>query len=139
MTSSANAARNLLLGPHLVRLGLVLAFFGVIAYGLQITAKRLMAPWYMPTLAALGVVVVVASLVERRTVWRWVALLAVVLLTGAELALFYALRLPPYTGPILVGRPFPEFEAKVADGTAFTQRDLSGDQNSALVFFRGRW
>ena len=39
-----------------------------------------MAPWYMPTLASLGVVLVVMSLLERRTVWRVFALLAVVLL-----------------------------------------------------------
>jgi hypothetical protein len=93
----------------------------------------------MPALASLGIVLVVVSLVERRTVCRLFALLAVVLLTGAELAFFYAVRLPPYTGPIVVGRPFPTFEVRRADGTSFTQRDLAGDQHNVLVFFRGRW
>ena len=93
----------------------------------------------MPSLALLGVVLIVMSLWERRTVWRVFALLAVVLLAGAELALLYAMRLPPYTGPIAVGRPFPAFETKRADGTPFTQRDFVGDRNNVLVFFRGRW
>jgi hypothetical protein len=26
-----------------------------------------------------------------------------------------------------------------ADGSPFTQRDLEGDQNNVMVFFRGRW
>jgi hypothetical protein len=98
-----------------------------------------MAPWYMPTLASLGVVLVSISLVERRTVCRAFALLAVVVLAGAEWAFLYAVRLPPYTGPIAVGQPFPAFETKRADGTPFTQRDLVGDRNNVLVFFRGRW
>ena len=93
----------------------------------------------MPALASLGVVLVVVSLLERRTVWRVLALLAVMLLTGAELAFLYAMRLPPYTGPIAVGQPFPAFEARRSDGTPFTHRDLAGDQNNVLVFFRGRW
>jgi hypothetical protein len=120
-------------------LGLALAALGVVAYVVQLSLERLTVPWYMPALALLGVVLVVISLVERRTVWRLLALSAVVLLTGAELALFYALRLPPYTGPIAVGRVFPAFEAKRADGAPFTQHDLTGDRNNALVFFRGRW
>jgi hypothetical protein len=93
----------------------------------------------MPALASLGVVLVIMSLLERRTVWRVLALLVVLLLTGAELALLYKMRLPPYTGPIAVGRPFPAFEARRSDGTPFTERDLAGDQNNVLVFFRGRW
>jgi len=105
----------------------------------QFSLQRLTTPWYMPALAVIGVVLVVISLFERRTVWRVLALLAVVLLAGGELALLYALRLPSYTGPITVGRPFPAFEAKRADGTPFTQRDLAGDRNNVLVFFRGRW
>ena len=120
-------------------LGLGLAVLGVVAYIVQFSLERLIMPWYMPALGLLGVVLVVVSLLERRTVWRVLALLAVMLLTGAELAFLYAVRLPPYTGPIAVGRSFPAFEARRADGTPFTQRDLAGDQNNVLVFFRGRW
>jgi hypothetical protein len=139
MTNSSSAAPNRFRGRLFLLLGLGLAVLGVVAYVVQISLQRLMAPWYMPVLAVLGVVLVAMSLFERRTIWRLFALLAVVLLAGAELALLYALRLPPYTGPIAEGRPFPAFETRRADGTALTQRDLAGDRNNVLVFFRGRW
>jgi hypothetical protein len=93
----------------------------------------------MPALAWLGVVLVVISLWHRRTLWRVLALLAVVLLAVAELAVLHALRLPSYAGPVAVGRPFPAFEAKKADGTPFTRNNLAGDRHRVLVFFRGRW
>jgi peroxiredoxin len=48
-------------------------------------------------------------------------------------------RLPLYKGPVAMGRPFPAFATVRADGSPFTQRDLQGDKNSVLVFFRGRW
>jgi len=139
MTSSSNAAPHRVRGRLLLLLGLGLAVLGVVAYVVQFSFQRLMTPWYTPILALIGVVLVVVSLFERRTVWRLFALLAVLLLAGAELAFLYALRLPPYTGPITVGRPFPAFEATRADGTPFMQRDLAGDRNNVLVFFRGRW
>src|SRR5262249_686336 len=98
-----------------------------------------MMPWYMPALALLGVALVVMSLWQRRTVWRVLALLAVLLLAGAELAALNALRLPPYAGPIAVGRPFPAFEARRAGGTRVTQGDLTGEPHHLPVFFRRRW
>jgi hypothetical protein len=119
--------------------GLGLAVLGVAAYAIQVFLQRLMLPWYMPAAALLGVALVVASLWERRTVWRVLALGVVVLLAGFELMALNAMRLPPYAGPIAVGRPFPAFEARRADGTPFTQNDLIGDQHHTLVFFRGRW
>jgi hypothetical protein len=139
MTSSSSTAPHRFRGRLFLLLGLGLAVLGVVAYVMQISLGRLMAPWYMPALASLGVVLVVMSLLERRTVWRVVALVAVVILAGAEWAMMHAMRLPPYTGPITVGRPFPAFETSRADGTPFTERDLAGDQNNVLVFFRGRW
>jgi hypothetical protein len=126
-------------GRLMLLLGMGLAVLGVVAYVAQISQQRLTTPWYMPALASLGVVLIVVSLLERRTVWRMLALLAVMLLTGAELAFLYEMRLPPYTGPIAVGRPFPPFEVSRSDGTPFTQLDLASDQNNVLVFFRGRW
>ena len=126
-------------GRVLMAAGLVLAVSGVAAFAVQLALRRLMLPWYMPAAALLGVALVAASLWERRTVWRALALFAVVLLAGFEIMALNAMRLPPYTGPIAVGRPFPSFEARRADGTPFTQDDLIGEQHSALVFFRGRW
>jgi len=119
--------------------GLGLAVLGVLGYVVQISLQRLMTPWYMPILGLLGVVLVALAWAQKRTVWRVFALLAVVLLTGAEFAFLYAVRLPPYTGPIAEGSPFPAFETTLSDGRQFTQRDLISDRSSVLVFFRGRW
>jgi hypothetical protein len=139
MTSSSASAPHRIVGHFFMLLGLALAVLGVVAYAVQLRFQRLTVPWYMPALATLGVVLTVVSLLERRTVWRILALGALMLVAGAEWAFLYALRLPAYTGPIAVGRPFPAFETTRADGTAFTERDLAGSQNTVLVFFRGRW
>ena len=119
--------------------GLGLAVLGVAAYTIQLSLRRLILPWYMPAAALLGVALVGASLWKRRTVWRALALVVVLLLAGFEFMALNAMRLPPYAGPIAVDRPFPAFEARRADGTPFTQDDLIGDQHHEIVFFRGRW
>jgi hypothetical protein len=139
MTTEPVAAPARSRGRLLMLSGLGLAALGVAGYAVQLSVGRLLMPWYMPAAALAGVALVVASLRERRTVWRWLALVAVVLLSGAELAALYGMRLPPYAGPVAVGRPFPAFEAKRADGTPFTQDDLAGGRDNVLVFFRGRW
>jgi hypothetical protein len=139
MTDSTNGPPARSRGRLLMLAGLGLAVLGVAAYAIQLSLQRLMLPWYTPAAALLGVALVVASLWKRRTVWRVLALVVVVLLAGFELMALNAMRLPPYAGPIAVGRPFPAFEARRADGTPFTQNDLIGDQHQALVFFRGRW
>jgi hypothetical protein len=139
MTEPPIAAPDRSRGRPFLLAGLGLAVLGVAAYALQLSLRLLTFPWYMPALALLGVALIVVSLFKRWTVWRALALLAVVLLSAAELAALNALRLPSYAGPIAVGRPFPAFEARRADGTPFTQDDLVGDQHHALVFFRGRW
>jgi hypothetical protein len=126
-------------GRFLVLLGIGLALLGVGVYVVQVSHQRLMAPWYMPALALLGVFLVALSLRQRRTVWRVLSLLAVVALAAAEIALLFALRLPAYTGSIAAGKAFPAFEARLADGSSFTQQNLLGDQTNVLVFFRGRW
>jgi hypothetical protein len=139
MAISSPAAPRRSPGRLLWALGLGLAALGVIAYVVQIWAQRLMAPWYMPGLATLGAVLVIGSLWQKRTVWRVLALLVVTLLAAAEWALLLSMRLPDYTGPVAEGQSFPAFTAMRADGAAFTQADLAGDQNNVMVFFRGRW
>jgi hypothetical protein len=120
-------------------LGLGLGVLGVVAFIVQTALGRLAVPWYMPALALLGAGLVLISLAEKRTIWRIAALPSLMFLAGAEWAIFYAMRLPPYTGPITVGRPFPAFETSRADGTPLAQSDLAGEQKTVLVFFRGRW
>jgi hypothetical protein len=139
MTISPTTAQRRYPGRLFLMLGLGLAVLGVIGYIVQIKMSRLMTPWYMPCLATLGVGLLVASLWQARTLWRVLALLLVVLLAGAEWTFLLAMRLPEYTGPVAEGQPFPAFATARADGAPFTQRDLEGEQNNVLVFFRGRW
>jgi hypothetical protein len=136
MTTPSTASPR---GRLLMLLGLGLAALGIAAYAVQLRLHRLAVPWYMPAMALVGAILVAVSLREKRTVWRVLALIVVAALGGFEVMALNAMRLPPYTGPVAVGRPFPAFEAKRADGTPFTQADLAGDRDTALVFFRGRW
>ena len=139
MAISSSTLPNRARGRFFLLLGLGLAALGVFAFVVQSLLGRLVMPWYMPALALIGIVLVAISLVEKRNIWRIVALLVVVLLTAAELGLLSMLRLPAYTGPITVGRPFPAFETSRADGVPFANGNLAGSQNNVLVFFRGRW
>lgn len=126
-------------GRLFLAVGLLLAVLGVIGYAVQIKAQHLAAPWYLPIAATVGLVFVLASLWQARTVWRVLALLLVALLTAGGWAFLLLGRLPTYTGPVAVGRTLPAFTTARADGTPFTQDDLKGSQTSVLVFFRGRW
>lgn len=119
--------------------GLGLAALGIVAYAVQVRAKMLFAPWYMPVLALAGAAFIVLSLRRARSLWRFVALAVVTLLIGAEGVFLFGSQLPRYNGPIAVGQPFPAFSTTRADGTPFTERDLKGDKTDVLVFFRGRW
>jgi FtsH-binding integral membrane protein len=139
MTTSSPAAPRRSPGRLFLALGLVLPAVGVIGYIVQLWTLRLIAPWYMPVLATIGVVFLVAALWQRRNVWRVLALLPVVLFAAASWALLLGDRLPAYTGPVTAGQSFPAFATTRADGTPFTQRDLEGNQDNVLVFFRGRW
>ena len=139
MTTSPSPPPRRFPGRLFLALGLGVAVLGVLGYAVQLAAHRLTAPWYVPCAATLGAALLVVSLWQARTVWRVLALVLVVLLAGAGWTFLLGARLPPYTGPVAVGQPFPAFATARADGTSFTQRDLEGDQDSVLVFFRGRW
>jgi hypothetical protein len=134
-TSSATSSA----GRSLLALGIGLALLGVAGYIVQVWAQRLTAPWYMPILGTLGLLCVGVALWQVRNVWRMLALLLVMLVCGAEWAFLLATRQPDYTGPVALQQPFPAFATLRHDGTAFTQRDLQGDKDSVLVYFRGRW
>lgn len=138
-TSSAVVQEHRSPGRRALLLGLGLAAAGIIGYVVQVSNQRLAAPWYMPCLATAGAALIAGSLWKRRTFWRALSLLLVVLLAGAEWAFLFATRLPSYSGPVAKGRPMPEFETMQTDGTPFTRRDLAGGQNHLFVFFRGRW
>ena len=139
MTTSFTTSPRRFPGRLFLTLGLAVAVLGIVGYIVQLSTQRLSAPWYLPISATLGVVLVVVSLMERRTVWRVLALLLVVLIAAANWMFLLSTRLPAYAGPVAAGQPFPAFTTAPADGAPFTQRDLQGDKNHVLVFFRGRW
>lgn len=121
-------------------LGALLAAAGLVIYAVQFHAKVLTTPWYVPILATAGVALAVAALVRHRSVWRWSATVLLTLFAAAEWVFLLVLfSTPAYTGPAQAGQPFPEFTATRADGSPFTNYDLSGRKSTVLVFFRGRW
>jgi hypothetical protein len=127
-------------GRSFLWIGIILALLPLVACIIQFQLKRLTVPWYLPLLSTLGVLLLLLSLRRRRTVWRFLALVLFGLLTAGEWVFLGALmKLPAYTGPAVVGQPFPTFSTTLADGSHFTEAQLKGDKNTVLVFFRGRW
>ncbi len=139
MTNPETAPRSSAPGRRLSLSGLLVAALGVAAYATQVAAGRLIMPWYLPVSATLGAVLIALALRRKRGVLRAIGLVAILLLAAAEWTFLFATRLPPYTGPVAIGEPFPTFKTWQAGGTAFTDRDLRGPQTTVLVFFRGRW
>jgi hypothetical protein len=133
-TTARNPARSLLL------LGMFLAVAGyVLMMLLMFAAKILITPWYAPLLGTLGVALIILAVMRSRSIWRWTALVIFTLFVAFQWYALFAMRTPAYTGPVKVGQPFPAFATTMADGSAFTQADLQGDQNTVMVFFRGHW
>jgi hypothetical protein len=139
MTTSSPAGPRRYPGRLYLLLGLAVTALGIVGYIVQINLERLTMPWYLPASATLGVLLLVLSLLQARSIWRVLALALVLLFAGAEYAMLWKVRLPEYKGPIAVGQPFPAFATKRADDTTFTQADLQGDQDTVMVFFRGHW
>jgi hypothetical protein len=126
-------------GIWLTAAGLLVAAAGLPVYVAQVSMQRLMMPWYVPAFGLAGIAIIGAAFRKRRTVLRGLALAFAAALTFLEVGFLYHTRLPAYAGPVEVGRPFPTFEAKRADGSPFTQADLAAGRDHVLVFFRGRW
>ena len=126
-------------GRPLVWIGMGSALLGIALSVAQFSLGRLAVPWYMPILACVGAILIAVSLRRKRSAVRIAALVGVVLLGSLEILALNAMRLPPYEGPIEIGKPFPAFAAKRADGSPLTQADLAGASATAIVFFRGRW
>jgi hypothetical protein len=121
-------------------LGMLLILLGPVAYAVQINAKHLTTPWYVPILASIGVALMIVSIWRRRGVVRLILLVFFALVCGLEWQmLLVAFRSSVYHGPAQPGRAVPEFKASYADGTPFTEKDLSKGTATVLVFYRGRW
>ena len=127
-------------GRSLLLLGVLLAVAGpVLMILLTFAAKILIAPWYAPLLGTLGVALIILALTRSRSIWRWTAVVIFTLFVAFQWWALLAMRTPAYTGPVKDGQTFPAFATTLADGSAFTQADLQGDQNTVMVFFRGHW
>jgi hypothetical protein len=127
-------------GRAVFLLGVLVALAGpVLMILLMFAAKILITPWYAPLLVTLGVALIVLALMRSRSVWRWTAMVIFTLLAAFQWWALLAMRTPAYTGPVKAGQPFPAFATTLADGSAFTQADLQGDQHTVMVFFRGHW
>jgi len=127
-------------GRSWLLVGVLVALAGPVAnILLMFVAKILKATWYGPLLGTLGVALIIVALTRSRSGWRWTAVVFFTLLAGFQWWALFAMRTPAYTGPVKSGQPFPAFATALADGSAFTQADLQGDQNTVMVFFRGRW
>jgi hypothetical protein len=120
--------------------GVLLFLAGPILYVVQFSQGQLWMPWYVPVLATIGVLFMIASVWQRRGVLRSLGLVAFLLLCEMEWYLvLVATKTPAYTGPAQPGTKVPAFAATLADGTAFTNDDLEKGVDTVLVFFRGRW
>jgi len=127
-------------GRSLLLLGVLLAVGGEVLYMLlTFAAKILIAPWYAPPLGTLGLALIILALMRSRSIWRWTAAVIFTLFVAFQWYALLAMRTPAYTGPVKDGEPFPAFATTLPDGSAFTQDDLKGDQNTVMVFFRGHW
>jgi hypothetical protein len=128
-------------GRLIAWLGLAIAVLGVAGYMVQLFVfRRTFEPWYVPILGTLGAGLLFWSILLQGVVWRKLLLFLVGMLVIFEwFFMLYISRLPPYTGPVTVGKPFPAFTTKLADGSKFTQQRFQGDKDTLLVFFRGRW
>jgi len=125
-------------GRQFLWAGIALAILGPAAYAIQLWARQLFTPWYVPAIGTVGAALVIMALVSARSVGRLLALVLVGILAAREWYLMLELaKLPAYAGPLEVGKPVPAFEARLADGSEFRPGDLSG-KNTLLVFFRGR-
>lgn len=121
-------------------LGLLSPFVGIGLYVFQMQRRVLIAPWYVPILATVGLLLAGVALMQARSIWRWGVAGLLALLAGGEwLMLLVMMSTPAYTGSARAGVAFPEFESKLANGAKFTQADLKGKQSTVLLFFRGRW
>src|SRR5688572_28306094 len=80
--------------------GFLLFVLGPVLNFVQLRVGQLWTPWYVPVLASVGVLLMIASLRQRRSVLRLVGLVVFVVVCGLEWYLFAVkLKAPEYSGP----------------------------------------
>ena len=120
--------------------GIAACLLGPVLMAAQIALKYLGVPWYSPILATLGALLIVAAVVQRRSIPRLIVLMLVAVFAGLQwYFLGVLMKLPDYSGPARAGAAIPAFRSTFADGRPFTEADLSDGSRHVMVFFRGRW
>jgi len=137
MTGAESKSRTR--GRAFLWLGILVCMLGPVILTVQMANRSLTSPLYVPILATLGVALIGGSLVQRRTLWRWLATGLAVPFAALIWLMFVAMSTPGYTGPATVGSAFPSFETRLASGEEFRVGDLKGDKNTVLLFYRGHW
>jgi hypothetical protein len=120
-------------------LGILLVLSGPLIYIWQFNAKLLAVPWYAPALSTVGIVLILASIWQKRSFWRISVLVLFGLVAAIQWLFVLGSKVPSYNGPAVAGASMPAFAAQLADGSGFDQESLKGKQNTVMVFFRGRW
>lgn len=119
--------------------GFLLFLIGPAVYFVAFSMARLTTPWYLPILSTLGVLLMTASLVRRFGILRSIGLAFFMLFCGLQWFMFLVISLnPTYQGPA-PGVAIPAFDAKLADGSTFSNADLEDGKPAVLVFYRGHW
>lgn len=120
--------------------GILLFAAGPALYTYQLSAGSLIAPWYVPVLASVGTLFLLASLTRRRSVPSLAGAAVLAAVCAFEwFFLLVATKSPVYEGPAQIGRRVPAFQSVFADGSPITDADLARGAPTLLVFFRGRW
>ena len=120
--------------------GMLIFFSGMIIYAVQIATKHLVAPWHVPILGTIGVLLMLASVMQRPGILRIIGLLIFVALAGMEWFFLLGSSMAPYAGPAKPGDKLPAFTATLAkDDSSFTNQTLEDGKSTVLVFFRGHW
>jgi hypothetical protein len=121
-------------------LGTLIFFLGMIIYIVQLSTKHFVVPWHVPILGTIGVLLMMASVVQRPGIFRIIGLLIFVALAGMEWFFVLGTKLEPYAGPAKPGEKLPAFTATLAkDDSPFTNQTLADGKSTVLVFFRGHW
>jgi hypothetical protein len=121
-------------------LGVLLFIAGPAIYVVEFQMKHLKTPWYVPIMATVGVLLMAVSVIQRRGILRIVGLVLFAVVCGFQwLMLLVGVATPSYTGPAQAGKKMPAFATALADGKAFTDKDLEDGKPTVLLFFRGRW
>jgi hypothetical protein len=121
-------------------LGVLLFVAGPVIYFVQFGMKQFVTPWYVPILASVGVLCMLASVLSRFGLLRGALFVLFLLACGGEwFMLLVAMKTPVYAGPAQIGKSVPTFATSLADGKAFATADLKNGKSTILLFFRGRW